>query len=61
MARDWARANAPWLAMIRPILAARRPSMPHSQSTDIKNSGLKATLPRIKILEVFQRARNSVT
>ncbi|MFO1225520.1 ferric iron uptake transcriptional regulator [Roseateles sp.] len=31
--------------------------MPHSQSTDIKNSGLKATLPRIKILEVFQRAQ----
>jgi Fur family ferric uptake transcriptional regulator len=30
--------------------------MPPSQSTDIKSSGLKATLPRIKILEVFQNA-----
>lgn len=27
-----------------------------NQSDEIKNSGLKATLPRIKVLEVFQRA-----
>ena len=27
-----------------------------NQTSDIKNSGLKATLPRIKILEIFQRA-----
>jgi Fur family ferric uptake transcriptional regulator len=27
------------------------------QTDDIKNSGLKATLPRIKILEIFQRAQ----
>ncbi|PZP32436.1 MAG: ferric iron uptake transcriptional regulator [Roseateles depolymerans] len=27
-----------------------------TQTSDIKNSGLKATLPRIKILELFQRA-----
>lgn len=26
-----------------------------AQTSDIKNSGLKATLPRIKILELFQR------
>lgn len=26
------------------------------QSNEIKNSGLKATLPRIRVLEVFQRA-----
>lgn len=30
--------------------------MPQSQTIDIKSSGLKATLPRIKILEIFQRA-----
>lgn len=33
--------------------------MPHragSGSTELKSSGLKATLPRLKILEVFQRA-----
>ncbi|RZJ13067.1 MAG: ferric iron uptake transcriptional regulator [Rubrivivax sp.] len=28
-----------------------------NQTSDIKNSGLKATLPRIKILEIFQRAQ----
>ncbi|TXI22209.1 MAG: ferric iron uptake transcriptional regulator [Roseateles sp.] len=27
-----------------------------TQTSDIKNSGLKATLPRIKILDLFQRA-----
>ncbi len=27
-----------------------------NQSDEIKNSGLKATLPRIRVLEVFQRA-----
>ncbi|MFG6447951.1 ferric iron uptake transcriptional regulator [Roseateles sp. BYS180W] len=27
-----------------------------NQSEEIKNSGLKATLPRIKILEIFQRS-----
>ncbi len=27
-----------------------------TQTSDIKNSGLKATLPRIKILEIFQRS-----
>jgi len=32
------------------------PSSPKNQTHDIKNSGLKATLPRIKILEVFQRS-----
>jgi Fur family ferric uptake transcriptional regulator len=31
-------------------------SLPKNQTDDIKNSGLKATLPRIKILEIFQRA-----
>ena len=33
--------------------------MPHSSNhaDDLKSSGLKATLPRIKILEVFQRAQ----
>jgi len=28
-----------------------------NQTSDIKNSGLKATLPRIKILEIFQRSQ----
>ena len=32
------------------------PSSPKNQTHDIKNSGLKATLPRIKILEIFQRS-----
>eukprot|EP01031_Cornospumella_fuschlensis_P010262 gene10262-12583_t len=32
------------------------PSSVKDQTSDIKNSGLKATLPRIKILEIFQRA-----
>jgi Fur family transcriptional regulator, ferric uptake regulator len=31
-------------------------ALPMSQVDDIKNSGLKATLPRIKVLEVFQRS-----
>jgi Fur family ferric uptake transcriptional regulator len=30
--------------------------MPHSKVDDLKQSGLKATLPRLKILEVFQTA-----
>ncbi len=30
--------------------------MPDSQSDEIKNSGLKATLPRIRVLEIFQRS-----
>ena len=33
------------------------PTSPKNQTSDIKNSGLKATLPRIKILEIFQRAQ----
>jgi Fur family transcriptional regulator, ferric uptake regulator len=34
-------------------------AVPHSSNhaDDLKSSGLKATLPRIKILEVFQRAQ----
>ena len=28
-----------------------------SQADDLKNSGLKATLPRIKVLEVFQKTK----
>ena len=31
--------------------------MTHAE--ELKSSGLKATLPRIKILEVFQRTRNA--
>ncbi|EHR73431.1 Fe2+/Zn2+ uptake regulation protein [Burkholderiales bacterium JOSHI_001] len=31
--------------------------MPHSQFDDLKSSGLKVTLPRIKILEIFQKAQ----
>ena len=31
--------------------------MPHSQLDDLKSSGLKVTLPRIKILEIFQKAQ----
>ncbi len=30
--------------------------MPDTQSDEIKNSGLKATLPRIRVLEIFQRS-----
>jgi Fur family transcriptional regulator, ferric uptake regulator len=33
------------------------PTSAKNQTSDIKNSGLKATLPRIKILEIFQRAQ----
>jgi Fur family ferric uptake transcriptional regulator len=32
------------------------PTRPHSASTELKASGLKATLPRMKILEIFQRS-----
>ena len=36
--------------------------MPVTHADELKNSGLKATLPRIKILEVFQRtARRHMT
>jgi Fur family transcriptional regulator, ferric uptake regulator len=38
----------------RPVLHAVPTLM--SQADDIKNSGLKATLPRVKVLEVFQRS-----
>ena len=31
-------------------------SRPHPVSTELKASGLKATLPRMKILEIFQRS-----
>jgi Fur family transcriptional regulator, ferric uptake regulator len=31
--------------------------MPNSKVDDLKQSGLKATLPRLKILEVFQTAK----
>ena len=35
-----------------------RPALPAmNRSDEIKNSGLKATLPRIKILEIFQKAQ----
>jgi len=32
------------------------PTRPPSTSTELKASGLKATLPRMKILEIFQRS-----
>lgn len=32
------------------------PSTPHRHAADIQTSGLKATLPRLKILAVFQQA-----
>jgi Fur family ferric uptake transcriptional regulator len=32
------------------------PNRPPSTSTELKASGLKATLPRMKILEIFQRS-----
>jgi Fur family ferric uptake transcriptional regulator len=32
------------------------PNRPATGSADLKSSGLKATLPRLKILEIFQRA-----
>jgi len=40
-----------------PHSPARNPAALTPQTDDIKNSGLKATLPRIKILEIFQRAK----
>ena len=48
------RAN---LDMIeRVILAGRlRPISPMTNAEELKNSGLKATLPRIKVLEMFQK------
>jgi Fur family ferric uptake transcriptional regulator len=48
------RAN---LDMIeRVILAGRlRPTSPMTNAEELKNSGLKATLPRIKVLEMFQK------
>jgi Fur family ferric uptake transcriptional regulator len=39
----------PWRA------ASPEPSMTHAD--ELKNSGLKATLPRIKVLEVFQKTK----
>jgi len=39
-----------------PCPFAAMPSSAKNQTSDIKNSGLKATLPRIKILEIFQRS-----
>jgi Fur family ferric uptake transcriptional regulator len=49
------------LSSARGIAAfAHRPTMTYrgltSSSDDLKNSGLKATLPRMKILEIFQRS-----
>ena len=32
-----------------------------THADELKSSGLKATLPRIKILEVFQQARRCAT
>jgi Fur family ferric uptake transcriptional regulator len=32
------------------------PSRPAPSSSDLKNIGLKATLPRLKVLEIFQRS-----
>lgn len=40
------------LAMMRSILATAM-----TRAEDLKSSGLKATLPRLKILEVFQRSQ----
>jgi len=37
------------------VLGAPDPSMTHAD--ELKNSGLKATLPRIKVLEVFQKTK----
>ena len=37
-----------------PLRAARAETMTHAE--ELKSSGLKATLPRIKILEVFQQS-----
>jgi Fur family ferric uptake transcriptional regulator len=36
-------------------------SRPHPVSTELKASGLKATLPRMKILEIFQRSSQDGT
>lgn len=40
-----------------PFVALRfaMPHRPHPAPTDLKTIGLKATLPRLKILEIFQR------
>jgi Fur family transcriptional regulator, ferric uptake regulator len=38
-----------------PLRLALQTAMPNTHADELKSSGLKATLPRIKILEVFQR------
>jgi Fur family ferric uptake transcriptional regulator len=46
-------------ALLLPRRAQLLPPMtsrPHPVSTELKASGLKATLPRMKILEIFQRS-----
>ncbi len=44
--------------MLPPTLQQAHPETPAmNNAEELKNSGLKATLPRIKILEVFQQAR----
>lgn len=37
--------------------ARREPGTPMTHADELKNSGLKATLPRIKVLEVFQKTK----
>src|SRR4051794_20140301 len=49
-ARRQPRYHGPILASGSPRIA---PAMTHAD--ELKNSGLKATLPRIKVLEVFQK------
>jgi hypothetical protein len=44
-------------AILRPHRPAIDPLMTHAD--ELKSSGLKATLPRIKILEVFQRTSSA--
>jgi Fur family ferric uptake transcriptional regulator len=43
-------------AAVEPATKKSMPHRPAPTSSDLKNIGLKATLPRLKVLEIFQRS-----
>src|SRR5512134_2029530 len=43
-------------AAVEPATKMSMPNRPAPTSSDLKNIGLKATLPRLKVLEIFQRS-----
>ena len=50
-------AGQAWRPLGRPLFTRRERPLKHAD--ELKSSGLKATLPRIKILEIFQRSEAS--